>query len=103
MSNLYKVSINVDSAYGHIAYNEQTKEITVEFPIAEVKAAIVSYLSRPHLINEPNSPSTYVFEEREYLAKNSKHDFQIVLSRIYNSLAVHVNWSIPADIDMNNI
>lgn len=103
MSNIYKVSINVDSTYGHIAYNEQSKEITVEFPDAAVTKAILTYLNQPHIINEPKSPSTCDFIEREHLAKNSKEDLQLVLSRMYNNLQVHVNWSIPADIDMNNI
>lgn len=98
MSNIYKVSINVGDQYGHIAYNEQTKEFNVEFPDACVKTSIIHYLATPHLINEPKRPSTCDFEEKEYLAKNSKNDFQIVLSRMYNSLQVHVNWSIPADI-----
>ena len=103
MSNIYTVSINVDAQYGHITYDEQSQTVHVDFPDAKVRETVINYLNQPHMINEPKHPSTNRFEAREYLAKNSKHDLQIVLSRMYNHIQVHVNWSIPAEIDMNNI
>lgn len=103
MSNLYKVSINLDSTYGYITYDEQSKEICVELADANAKQAIISYLSQPHLINEPKFPSPCDFAAREYLASTSKEDLQMVLSRMYNHIQIHVNWSIPTEIDMNAI
>lgn len=97
MSQDYKVSINKGDKYGYIAYNEESKQVSVVLDDAQTKSEIQEYLAQPHLIREPKSGSTIDFFEAEYLAARSKHDLQIVLTRMWKTIHVHVNWSIPVE------
>lgn len=97
MSEIYKVSINKKDVYGHIAYDVENKKISVEFPDEAVVAEVTSYLEKTHTISEPKAGSTIDFVAREYTACQSKHDLQIVLSRMWSQNQVHVNWSIPVE------
>ncbi len=97
MSEIYKVSINKNEQYGYVAYDEANKKIEVVFPDAQVCKEVEDYLGQPHEINEPVGNSTINFEVKKYVASNSKHDLQIVLTRMWSCNQVHVNWSIPVE------
>lgn len=95
MPNQYKVSINVGDNWGYVQYDQQTQEISVVFPIEQIRSKILDYLNQAHTINTPAPGSIIDFRPGEYLAKESLHSFQTVLTRMWNNIHVHVNWSIP--------
>ncbi len=97
MQENYKVSINVGPNYGYVQYNEVTKQIQVVFPNENIKNLILDYLAKPHILNLPKEHCVCDFEAQEKLAHLSKADFQLVLGRMWNSLKVHVNWSIAVN------
>jgi len=98
MSELYKVTFNIDQTYGYIAYDEANKEITVTYPDEKMSATILNWLQQEHTINTPDENGTvHDFSSKTYLAKNSKKDFQTVLTRIWEELDVHIDWSFPPE------
>lgn len=98
MSENYNVTFNIDQQYGYISYNEKTKEITVNYPDEKVCQTILAWLNKEHTLNMPNDNNViYDFSPKTYLATNSKQDFQLVLTRIWEEINVHIDWSFPSE------
>jgi len=98
MDGLYKVTFNIDDVYGYVAYDEARKSISVSFPNAEVEQKIKAWLENPHEINTPDDGGTVEdFSPKRYLATESKKAFQTVLTRIWENMDVHVDWSFPPE------
>ncbi len=99
MSETYNVTFNIDEKYGYIAYNETTKAIKVHFADPDFCERIETWLAQEHEINTPDQGiGTANFSNKKYLAKNSKQDFQTVLTRIWEKQGLHIDWSFPAEL-----
>ena len=98
MENLYKVTFNVDDKYGYIALDEKQKEVSVVYPDADVAKKILAWLNTEHSISVPDdSKPIYEFVEKKFLASRSKKEFEVVLTRIWEELEVHIDWSFPPE------
>lgn len=98
MSEVYSVAFNISQTYGYISYNQNTKKITVTYPDEKICKLILDWLSKEHIINTPNdSDILYDFSPKKYLAANSKQELQTVLTRIWEELDVHIDWSFPTE------
>ncbi len=98
MPQLYKITFNIADIYGYIAYDPQTQAITVDYPDERTCAAIKDWLAKEHEINTPvENGGTNDFAPKKYLAARSVSDFETVLTRIWQHLGVHIDWSFPAE------
>lgn len=98
MSEIYTVTFNIDQTYGYISYNENNKEITVTYPDEKICQTILAWLHKEHTINTPTeNGAIYDFSPKTFLATNSKHDLQTVLTRIWEEIDVHIDWSFPSE------
>lgn len=98
MPELYKVTFNVGSTYGYIAYDQAEKSVSVHYPDQATVATIQKWLSEEHEINTPDKGgSTTDFSPKRYLAARSLHDFETVLTRIWQHTGIHIDWSLPSE------
>ena len=95
---IHKVTFNIDHDYGYIALDETAKCTEVFFPDMAVAERIKNWLDREHAINTPNEGGGLSdFSVKRYVAARSLHDFHTVLTRAWESLGIHIDWSFPAD------
>lgn len=97
-----KITISHGGKYGSIEFDPITKNVTIDFADANVKNSITNYFHQEHLINTPNQSATQ-FSDKKYRALESSDSFHVVMSRMWEHIGVHVDWSIPTDtIDFLN-
>ena len=98
MSELYKVTFNINATYGYVAYDDTKHIIEVSFPDTVVADKIKMFLATEQQINMPSANNVSEFSSKSYLAANSMQDFQTVLTRLWENLGVHVDWSFPSEL-----
>ena len=96
MSEKVQVVVNKDSLYGLVEYDAADKKVSVSFPDAAIQKQIEEYLAAPHDINVPHD-TLLDFSVQTFRASDDVKSFQTVLTRMWNIIQVHVDWSIPAD------
>ncbi len=97
MSEIYKVTFNIEQVYGYIALDESKKELSVVYPDEKIVEKIKTWLQTKHEINTPNAGgSVSDFSVKTYLATNSVEDFETVLTRAWQKIGIHIDWSFPA-------
>ena len=97
MPELYKVTFNINDVYGYIAYDDTKHSIEVSFSDTAVADKINTFLTTEQQINMPSANNVSDFSFKSYLATNSMQDFQTVLTRLWENLGVHVDWSLPSE------
>jgi hypothetical protein len=98
MAKIYKVTFDIDQDYGYFSFDEETNNIEVFFPDIVIAEKIKTWLDLEYEINTPDQEGGVAnFSLKKYLAGRSKKDFQTVLTRAWEKIRVHVNWSFPAD------
>ena len=96
MSEKVQVVVHKENLYGLIEYDAAANSVTVAFPDPEIKAQIEAYLAQAHDINVPQE-TLLDFSVRTFRSTDSLKSFQTILTRMWNTIGVHVDWSIPAD------
>lgn len=98
MAEKYKVTFNIDTKYGYVELDEVAGCIEVVYPDAEMAGKIKKWLEELHEINTPDDDGPLdKFSVKKYQAPKSRKDFQTVLTRIWQHLGVHVDWSFPPE------
>ncbi len=95
MSEKVQVVVHRGAIYGLIEYDTTTNSATVSFPDAGIKAEIEDYLAKPHDINVPHD-TLMDFAVKTFRVTDGLKSFQTILTRMWNIIDVHVDWSIPA-------
>jgi hypothetical protein len=98
MPKIYKVTFDIDQDYGYIVFDEDSNSVDVFFPDIAVAEKIKNWLDQEHEINTPDAGGALAdFSVKRYAAARSKKDFQTILTRAWERIGVHVDWSFPAD------
>lgn len=95
MSQEFKVCIHYENDYGSIAYDPATKICTVVLANVAKKQAIEEYLSTPKTIMVSSGETIHDFVEQTGVPTDSLEFFKNNLTRMWNSIAVLVDWSHP--------
>ena len=94
MSEKVQVVVHRGAHYGLLEYDTVNNSVAVLFPEAEIKAEIEAYLAKAHDINVPHD-TLMDFAVKEFRATDGLKSFQTILTRMWNTINVHVDWSIP--------
>lgn len=98
MPEKYKVTFNIDTKYGYIEFDDADGSIEVVYPDAEVAGKIKQWLAQPHDINTPDPDGPLdKFSVKTYNADKGKEELKIVLTRIWERMGVHIDWSFPPE------
>lgn len=93
---IQSVTLNYQGHYGYLDYNEETHEMTVFIPDAEVAAQKVrEFLTGPRQLQVPTDQCTYHFGEVTVDPGKSWQDCQQALTRLWVNTGVLVEWSMP--------
>jgi hypothetical protein len=95
MNQEFKVCIHYENDYGSIAYDPTTKICTVVLANATKKQEIEKYLSTPKTIQVASGETIRDFVEQTGLPTDNLEFFKNNLTRMWNSIAVLVDWSHP--------
>ena len=96
MADKYSVAISYRNALGYIEYDAAAKTAEVVLGDDEGKQMVEDYLRQTHDIKIPHETlMDFTTEKIEPLA--SQENLQIALTRLWNTIGVHVDWSRPVD------
>lgn len=97
-----KVTISHGGKYGSIEFDAINKNVIINFADENIKTSITNYLQQEHIINTPDQSATQ-FSDKKYYALDSLASFNVVMSKMWEHIGVHIDWSIPVDnIDFLN-
>ena len=98
MPKLYKVTFDIDQDYGYLVFDEDSNGVDVFFPDIAVAEKIKTWLEREHEINTPDQGGALAdFSVKTYIIGRGKKDFQTILTRAWEKIGIHVDWSFPSD------
>lgn len=96
MSEKVQVVVHRGDLYGVIEYDTAANRAAVRFPDAAIQAEIEAYLAKTHEISVPQE-TLLDFATQTFKASDGLKSFQTILTRMWGTIDVHVDWSIPAD------
>lgn len=96
MENIYSVAISCRNDLGYIEYNKANQTAEVVFANEPIKAKIEEYLQAKHVLQIPHH-TLHDFTEVEIEPLSSEENFQLALTRMWDAIGVHVDWSRPVD------
>lgn len=96
MGTKYEVAIQYQKDLGYVTYDEDAKSIVVTLANDEGKKRAEDFLAKSHVIGVPQD-TIRNFKEEHIEAKDSLRNFQLVMTRLWETTDVHVDWSRPID------
>ena len=96
MEKNFSVAISYRDNLGYVEYNAAEKKINVVLNDEEGKKKTEDFLSQVHVIAIPHE-TLLDFTEEEITPTSDVESFQIVMTRLWESTGVHVDWSRPVD------
>jgi len=101
MNDIYKVAIHYEDVCGQVAYDPNTKTITVVLDDAQKRREVEEYLSQVHII--PVAQNTLRdFKPVIVNPSESVESFKLAMSYLWQHTEVMVDWSRPPDWRRNS-
>ena len=97
----FAVTINHHGNYGYIEYDSATRKADVHLGLEKPKAAVEKYLAEPHTFKVCCGPTIRDFKEVTLHPLESLENFQLCLTRMWVSIDVRVEWSMPPGMAEN--
>ena len=88
-----KVALDYKNQDGYACYDETAKTIEIVLEDEAKRLEVISFLDQPHLIAVPGAKCNEPYINRTVEAKNSREDFELALSRLWEKTEVLVQWS----------
>lgn len=93
--SLFRVAIHYGvNSNGFLAYDTDTKTVTIDLPEQEWIDKVHAYLNEEHTIENATGLDTY--ERVQVKPLESLENFKLALTRMWVAIDVQVDWSRPA-------
>ena len=93
--SLFRVAIHYGvNSNGFLAYDTDTKTVTIDLPEQEWIDKVRAYLNEEHTIENATGLDTY--ERVQVKPLESLENFKLALTRMWEAIDVQVDWSRPA-------
>ena len=96
MKDIYSVAISYKNDLGYVDYDEENKSITVTLANDEGKSLTEKFLNEVHDIKVPHQ-TLLDFTIEKIDPHESIKNFQLAMTKLWESTGVHVDWSRPVD------
>jgi hypothetical protein len=87
-----RVKISKDDKVGFVNYTPETKELIVEFPVANDKRNIIKYLTKKKKFKIPESQRIDDYRIDIMLPTENLMYMELALCELYTHTGVWVNW-----------
>ncbi|MCF0154858.1 MAG: hypothetical protein HUJ84_03950 [Veillonella sp.] len=95
--SMFKVAIHYGAdERGFVAYDTETKELTVTLPEQEWADKVTAFLKQDHSIAHAMGLDTY--QQLEIDPLESLGNLKLALTRLWEATEVQVDWSRPVDM-----
>ncbi len=88
-----KVALDYKNQDGYAFYDEKDKTIEIVLEDAAKRLEVISFLEQTQVIAVPGEKCNEPYIKRNVEAKNSREDFELALSRLWEKTEVLVQWS----------
>lgn len=95
MSELYRVAVHYGNDNGFVVYDPNTKTIKVDLANDTKRREAEEYLAKEHIIAVAHN-DIRDFREQKVIASQDVESFKLALTRIWEAIDLHVDWSRPA-------
>lgn len=102
MENKYSVAISCRSDLGYLEYDENTKMVNIVLANEEVKKRVDDFLHTDLTIQIPHE-TLHDFTTVTIKPLENVDSLELALTRLWETTAVHVDWSRPVDYVKNGI
>lgn len=93
--SIFRVAIHYGvNSNGFLAYDTDTKTVTIDLPEQEWIDKVHAYLNEDHAIEHATGLDTY--ERLNVKPLESLDNFKLALTRMWEAIDVQVDWSRPA-------
>ena len=93
--SIFRVAIHYGvNSNGFLAYDTDTKTVTIDLPEQEWIDKVHAYLNEEHTIENATGLDTYERVQVKHL--ESLENFKLALTRMWSAIDVQVDWSRPA-------
>ena len=95
--SIFRVAIHYGvNSNGFLAYDTDTKTVTIDLPEQEWIDKVHAYLNEEHTIENATGLDTY--ERVQVKPLESLENFKLALTRMWVAIDVQVDWSRPASL-----
>lgn len=95
MADVYRVAVHYGNDNGFIEYNLSSKTIAVELANEAKRREAEEYLAKEHIIAVAQA-DIRDFKDEKIIPSQDVKSFQLALTRIWEAIDLHVDWSRPA-------
>lgn len=95
MAEVYRVAVHYGNDNGFVEYNLETKTIKVDLANDAKRREAEEYLAKEHLIAVAQD-GIREFKDQKVIAAQDVESFKLALTRIWEAIDLHVDWSRPA-------
>ncbi|MPM49496.1 hypothetical protein SDC9_96226 [bioreactor metagenome] len=95
MADVYRVAVHYGNDNGFVEYNLETKTIKVDLANDAKRREAEEYLAKEHLIAVAQD-GIRDFKDQKVIAAQDVESFKLALTRIWEAIDLHVDWSRPA-------
>ena len=93
--SIFRVAIHYGvNSNGFLAYDTDTRTVTIDLPEQEWIDKVHAYLNEKHTIENATGLDTY--ERVQVKPLESLENFKLALTRMWEAIDVQVDWSRPA-------
>ena len=97
---MFTVTLCYQQEYGYVTYDEETKQATVVLGDPVAKKAVEDFLSKPLELEMATGETIRDFTRVELDPLASLENFKNCMTRLWGATEVMVEWSLPADVAM---
>ncbi|MEN6565364.1 MAG: hypothetical protein ABFC57_03590 [Veillonellales bacterium] len=94
MGDIFRVAVHYEEDNGYIEYDAVNKNIRVELADETKRREVEAYLAEPHVMSVPQH-TLLDFHDVTVAANQDVESFKLAVTRIWEKLGVHVDWSRP--------
>jgi len=95
MADIYRVAVHYGNDNGFVEYNLETKTIKVDLADDAKRREVEEYLAKEHTIAVAQN-DIRDFKDQKVIAAHDVENFKLALTRIWEAIGLHVDWSRPA-------
>ncbi len=101
MAENFSVAISYNGSLGYVEYDEAARKVNVVLGDEDGRKKAEDFLSKTHQILIPHE-TLLDFTAENFNASDNAESLKIVLTRLWEAVGVHVDWSRPVEYVKEN-
>lgn len=102
MENIFRVAVHQNEDLGYIEYTVDTKTVKVVLHNPDTVAAAEAFFAAEHEVQVPHD-TLRDFTTEKIHPLSSLENFKLMLTRLWESTDIYVDWSRPVDYVINTM